>query len=219
MTRAQADALALEATAPRAAAYRQIEGVMRSRLAGKEHAPRRPAVGVTLRLGSGLLAASLRGVLNNSLTGWRLVGIVMDLRDSRGRLMTLSLNRDGSIRPSRWTRSTAHAMRDIAAALLDALEQGVAHLAAFAGGEHCCICGRHLTDASSVERGIGPECFEHVHTRHEAEDREAPAVDVTEQIREVRRQLQAAHPDRGGSGDGELFARLTRELDRLRSLQ
>jgi len=27
---------------------------------------------------------------------------------------------------------------------------------------HCFICGRHLDDQASIERGIGPECWQDV---------------------------------------------------------
>jgi hypothetical protein len=28
--------------------------------------------------------------------------------------------------------------------------------------QHCCVCGRYLTDPESITRGIGSECWQHV---------------------------------------------------------
>jgi hypothetical protein len=58
----------------------------------------------------------------------------------------------------------------------------------------CCICGKTLTDKLSLERGIGPECIQHLRT-----------FDLTNLVR-LKNEMIAAHPDKGGQHDAFLTA-------------
>ena len=54
------------------------------------------------------------------------------------------------------TRASARRRLIFKAATMVAQGQGIRNLS------HCYVCGRHLDDPASVERGIGPECWEGV---------------------------------------------------------
>jgi hypothetical protein len=58
----------------------------------------------------------------------------------------------------------------------------------------CCICGKTLTDATSLERGIGPECIRHLRT-----------FDLADLVR-LKQEMVAAHPDKGGCHEAFLAA-------------
>jgi hypothetical protein len=58
----------------------------------------------------------------------------------------------------------------------------------------CYICGKTLTDKLSLERGIGPECIQHLRT-----------FDLTDLVR-LKNEMVAAHPDKGGRHEASLAA-------------
>jgi hypothetical protein len=59
---------------------------------------------------------------------------------------------------------------------------------------NCCICGKTLTDKLSLERGIGPECIQHLRT-----------FDLADLVR-LKNEMVAAHPDKGGQHEAFLQA-------------
>lgn len=71
-------------------------------------------------------------------------------RSDKGQLF----KKDGVALDSPSALAIAWVLRMAAAKNTDALEQGVD---AFNFGS-CCVCGRKLTDATSIELGIGPVC-------------------------------------------------------------
>jgi len=214
-----------------AAAYARILSVADSRVEGKEFAPRRPACGIKLTLGNGLIAAEFKPELVNSPEGWKVGRVFMTMKTVRpegGRPATLKLQifPDGRMRGCRWTVATVESLLSIAQDLLRLLARDEAYLLAAADADHCACCGRALTDPDSRAAGIGPECIEHFYVKHAAPDLFNPAPQpqtspehLAARIKEIRFQIMQAHPDRGGDGDGALFARLTAELDSLRQRQ
>jgi len=58
----------------------------------------------------------------------------------------------------------------------------------------CFCCGKALTDRISVERGIGPECVQHLRV-----------FDLTDLVK-LKDEMVAAHPDKGGTHDAFLAA-------------
>lgn len=74
------------------------------------------------------------------------------------RKLTVPLDPDSENPPRLGTiyRSAPDDARRIIATIRDYLEQPAATLAR--GSDHCCICGRGLSDELSRSRGIGPEC-------------------------------------------------------------
>lgn len=201
-----------------AIAYQRIMAVALARLEGKHFAPRRPPCSVKVTLGDGLIEAAFKPTLVNSESGWQVAKLVLELRTGE-RVLFLVLRPDGTLHATRWTVRTAPQLMAIALNLLALLAKGQAYFLAAADADQCACCGRHLTDPESRDAGIGPECIQHFYKRHDDE----PEVTIdprqlADEIKAVRRQMMEAHPDRGGSGDGELFARLTAELDSLRQM-
>lgn len=201
-----------------AAAYAVALGVIEARLEGHRFAPRRPPCQIKVSLGKGLIEALIKPELVNSPTGWRVAHVFLTLTTNGGRTLKLRMMPDGTLQPRRWSISTASALMDIATSLLEMVGKGTAHLLAFADADSCACCGRLLTDPVSRELGVGPECIRLFIKTHDGTNEE-PGYTIAEQIMYIRRQIMGAHPDRGGSGDGELFANLTRKLDILRALQ
>lgn len=206
-------------------AYHRIVAVANSRIDGKRHAPRRPACGIKMTVGEGFIDAEFKPELVNSPGGWTVGKVYMLLKTPqpgkrRPAKLKIEVKPDGKIRGKSWTIHTAESLLTIARHLLALLAKGEAYLLAAADADQCAICGRGLTDPHSREAGIGPECIEHVYRTHRPEEKPTEdAADLAARIKDIRAQIQRAHPDRGGDGDGELFARLTRELDQLRELQ
>jgi hypothetical protein len=58
----------------------------------------------------------------------------------------------------------------------------------------CYICGKTLTDKLSLERGIGPECIQHLRT-----------FDLADLVR-LKNEMVSAHPDKGGRHEAFLAA-------------
>lgn len=155
------------------AAHAALMALTRTRLEGREHTEQRPAV--ALRLHGEAYRVALRPGLESTPTGWRPSGVVraevfrVDGVEHTA-VVIAELDPDGAIRPRRWRRDpevTAAAF----AALVDALERFAADpRSALAGGEHCAICGRALTDGDSIARGIGPECMDTVALAFETMD-------------------------------------------------
>lgn len=200
-------------------AYHMIMGVADARLEGKRFAPRRPPCGIKITLGDGLITAEFKPELVNSPEGWKTRRLFLNLKTNAKQTLQLEVRPDGTLRGKQWTVSTAETLLTIAERLLSLVARGEAYIMAAADADHCACCGRILTDPHSREAGIGPECIRYFYHHHDARVYEGPAPEtIAEQVREIRRQMMAAHPDRGGSGDGALFASLSAELDRLREM-
>ena len=204
-----------------AAAYAVALGVIEARLEGNRFAARRPPCQIKVSLGKGLIEALIKPELVNSPTGWQVAKVFLTLTTNGGRTLKLRMMPDGTLLARRWSISTAPALMGIAASLLEMVGKGTAHLLAFADADYCINCGRVLTDPASRDLGVGPECIRLFIKTHDdtVEAAKEALASLAEQIKDIRRQIMDAHPDRGGSGDGELFASLTRQLDALRQQQ
>jgi hypothetical protein len=129
------------------------------------------------------------------------------------RRLTATLRSDGSCRLKSWFRSSREKDEATLYQLLEALAADP--LRALNGrSEHCALCGKGFTDDSSKLLGIGPECIK-TWRAAEAALKEPELKSAMDRARELRRAMQAAHPDRGGtheafiqaSADWELFKR------------
>ena len=58
----------------------------------------------------------------------------------------------------------------------------------------CFCCGKTLTDTISIERGIGPECVQHLRV-----------FDLADLVK-LKDEMVAAHPDKGGTHEAFLAA-------------
>ena len=201
-----------------AKAHCALMGVIHSRLKGKEHAPRRPHCSMRITLGDGLIAAEIRPKLTKTPAGWVPDPVLeLTLRDSEKRaFLPLLIHPSGKVHPARMFNGTRGDRAETSARLVLALlGRGLAYLMAASNATACACCGRPLTDPESREVGIGPECIEHFHYRHNGatEDQHTAALDLAEQVRGIRREIAA-----GSGDDWALYARLDAELKRLRGL-
>lgn len=139
-----------------------IIAVTEARIEGKELNKRRPAVKLHMALDEYEIEIAPR--LTSSATGWEISPIIpvmiMEISNPRQRL-NAKLKADDKLGLARWFRDPA-----LSAVLLQNMDTGLTLLSqnlsqAFSprrGG--CGMCGRHMTDPLSQERGIGPECWE-----------------------------------------------------------
>lgn len=145
------------------AAHAALMALTRARVEGGEHNAKRPPVSV--RLPGDPYRVALHPRLESSPHGWRPTGVIRAevFRDAGGffnAAVRADLHPSGEVEPRRWKRDpdlTGEAFRGLVAALEAFAADPVQ---ALAGGDHCALCGRALTDAASIARGIGPECYE-----------------------------------------------------------
>lgn len=140
-----------------------IKEAAHKRMEGKEHADRRPHVGIRVeRKKQGFLVV-FSPVLASSPDGWVIKEIDCDVRPyvtvgATASLLKAKINGDGVIRCRRRPKdldSTARLVNELQAVLN---QLATNPMEAFKDSKHCCFCGKGLTDDLSKARGIGPEC-------------------------------------------------------------
>jgi hypothetical protein len=101
--------------------------------------------------------------------GERITEIVGDLSRTRAALQAHHARRSKAAKKGAATRSRRRVLKvkQIATRIIEAHPD-------IHAGPNCCVCGRHITDAESRQRGIGPECWSDVLAAVEAA-REAAA--------------------------------------------
>jgi hypothetical protein len=211
-------AVALDSAGERARlAYGVIAAIMSSRLDGKRNAERKPPCIVRMRV-EGLIGVEFKPDLVMRDGEWAIASISMTMRTEPAGAFNVRLHPDGTLRPRRSTKVLVDNFTEVARSLIDLVARGEAYFLAAHDASCCAICGRSLTDAVSRELAIGPECAQGFYHRFRIADAETSMGSemVVEQIRAIRLQMKVAHPDLGGTGDGELFARWSGELRRLR---
>jgi hypothetical protein len=92
-----------------------------------------------------LLVEEKKTVSGRSVVRWR-------------RVLDFTLPKDGRPRCGRLGLNGLHNLERIAGTIVAFVDDARGVLAR--NHDHCCICGRHLTDEVSRSRGIGPECIE-----------------------------------------------------------
>ena len=205
-----------------------IMGQARARLVGKEFNKKRPSTGFTSTAGGGFF--TIRPLLESSFDGWHLTGeieIKIEVQyegtkqgepDTKRVRMVYILKADSTAKSRRWYRDMK-----LTAALVGAVRESIQLLASdpfryimTTRSHGCFVCGRQLTDEYSMAIGVGPECVKTIGLIfNEVEPGKKPE-DLVEQMKELRKEIQKAHPDKGGCAD--MFIGLKKQLDELRAI-
>lgn len=196
-----------------------------ARLKGKERNKNRPYLGLKSIIAG--IAFSVKPELCRSSEGWTLDGeviitIPVRARNSSGSMQDFKLeyriSTDASVRSTRRYPRTPRLTEDSDETLLayiNLVASDPLRYFPLLNADHCGICGKTLTDPESMAVGIGPECIKHFYLLVEIANEDVGQVIA--EIKELRRQMQKAHPDRGG--DADVFISLRKEFERLRALE
>ena len=203
-----------------ASARIKLLGIAQARLAGKEHAPRRPPLTLNLVMKGGGIVAVIKPQILNSKEGWTIGRLEIQIKVSGQQRFQATVAPTGALQGPGFHYRGGVEAADVARKILRMFDAGMASVLAMVDAFSCCICGRALTDPDSRAVGIGPECIQHFSVGYRLGAGINPAAaspaDIAEQIAAIRKQIQQEHPDRGGTADGERMAELTAALAALK---
>lgn len=132
-----------------------------ARLDGKVMSTKRPSL--IFRLPDGDFVSVVQPRLVSSPTGWRLMEVLPIRVESDRPGVLCELAPDDTVSLRRWWKNPVRNDSEIEIlhqTLIRFVENPL--LALRMGSGWCAICGRRLSDAESVSRGVGPECWGYV---------------------------------------------------------
>ncbi len=195
------------------------------RLEGKEHNKKRPYLGFKADINSTIIL--LKPKIKKSPDGWALSGSI-DIKIEIGiavdgvikRKLTseylLSCKAKGFAVVRRWYKNVdlSHQLKNILIEFLRVLSIDPIKYINLLMVDNCNMCGRLLTDDKSQAIGIGPECIKSFYHVIDVILPDSNRSDVLTDIKQLRKAMFTAHPDRGG--DADVFIKLKEQLNALK---